>query len=775
MRTMVSSILVLAFAGMAAAQILPPVYYYGFEPGQDPGPAWEAGKTQGDATATPSEQGREGHGIAIEAKSGSTAWSVALPVQPKSVYKLSGWIRTDDARLVDGKNIGVSIGVREYAGVGTPPLLGTNDWAEYYIIFDSGDHTEIHVECQLAGNGTGAGNAWFDDIRLDHLSQDNLYPAVRLHGDQTRDPISKYIYGQFIEHLGRCIYGGIWAEMLEDRKFYYSVGEKDSPWSALGAPDAVTMSTDKPFVGEHTPVVTLAEDANRGITQGGLGLVQGKAYVGYAILAGNGSAEIELAWGSGEQDRAVEKIDGIGEGYRKHAFRFTAGATTDDGHLSISAKGKGTLKIGTVSIMPADNIDGMRADTLAVLKELNAPVYRWPGGNFVSGYDWHDGIGDRDKRPPRKNPAWKGVEHNDFGADEFHRYLKEVNADGYLVVNSGLGTVEDAVEEVQYHLGAAGTPGGKKRAENGHRAPYALKFIGIGNEMYGDWQLGHMPIEDYIKKHNQFADALRKEAPKVEFVGVGDSGSNWSQNILKGAAANMDLLSEHFYCGARPEPIAHVLQIPDNIRQKAERHRSYFQQIPELRGKQIPICMDEWNYWYGPHRYGELGTQYYLNDALGIAEGLHAFYRATDAVFMANYAQTVNVIGCIKTSKTAACLDTTGVVLALYRREFGTLPIEIEGNSFPVDVAAAWTKDKSEITISVVNPTHEAYEVALGVEGMTFPTGGKRWSITGPETNAKNLPGETPEVTVKEEVLTGTVKALPAPPLSATLYRLKVQ
>ena len=155
-----------------------------------------------------------------------------------------------------------------------------------------------------------------------------------------------------------------------------------------------------------------------------------------------------------------------------------------------------------MSLMPADNVRGMRADTLALLKELDAPVYRWPGGNFVSGYNWRDGLGDPDRRPPRKNPAWKGVEHNDFGIDEYMAFCRMLGTEPYITVNSGLGVVQTAVEELQYANAAATTPMGKLRAENGHAEPYRVRFWAIGNEMYGNWQLGHMPLEKYVQKHN---------------------------------------------------------------------------------------------------------------------------------------------------------------------------------------------------------------------------------------------------------------------------------
>ena len=136
--------------------------------------------------------------------------------------------------------------------------------------------------------------------------------------------------------------------------------------------------------------------------------------------------------------------------------------------------------------MPKDNIDGMRADTIKLLKELNAPVYRWPGGNFVSGYNWRDGIDpDRDKRPPRKNPAWTGVEHNDFGIHEYIAFCRLINTEPMISVNTGLGKVEEAAKEVEYANGSADTEMGKLRAKNGSKEPFNVQFWCVGNEMYG--------------------------------------------------------------------------------------------------------------------------------------------------------------------------------------------------------------------------------------------------------------------------------------------------
>jgi alpha-N-arabinofuranosidase len=595
---------------------------------------------------------------------------------------------------------------------------------------------------------------------------------VSVEAGKTGAPISKYIYGQFIEHLGRCIYGGIWAEMLEDRKFYHAVGAGASPWKALGGADRVAMDKTDPFVGSHTPRLT----APGGLAQAGLALRKGRRYVGRVWLAGQAAAapvKVSLAWGDGQGDRQTVTVKALTARYARVPLAFVAGADTDRGRLEIVAGGKGRVLVGAVSLMPADNVRGLRADTLAVLKELDAPVYRWPGGNFVSGYDWKDGVGDPDRRPPRRNPAWKGIEPNDFGLDEFMTFCRLVGAEPYVAVNSGLGGVAGAVEELQYANAAADTPMGRLRAGNGHPEPYRVRWWGVGNEMYGRWQLGHMPLAKYVAKHNQFAEAMRKVDPAIKLIAVGDAGP-WSEGMMKQCAGHMDLISEHFYRREKKDLAAHVRQIPDAIRAKASAHRRYRRRLDALKGKDIRIAMDEWNYWYGPHVFGELGTRYFLKDALGIAAGLHEYARQSDLVFMANYAQTVNVIGCVKTSQTAAALETTGLVLKLYRRHFGTLPVGATADA-PLDVAAAWTADRKVLTVALVNPTLEKRDVTLKVAGARLSGAGRRWQIAGADPLAHNDPGQAPRVAIEEAKVSEAATRLWVAPCSVTLYALAVQ
>jgi alpha-N-arabinofuranosidase len=328
------------------------------------------------------------------------------------------------------------------------------------------------------------------------------------------------------------------------------------------------------------------------------------------------------------------------------------------------------------------------------------------------------------------------------------------------------------VEEVQYANGAPDTEMGKLRAQNGHPEPYGVKFWSIGNEMYGGWQLGHMPLEKYVRKHNDFAKAMRGVDPSIKLIAVGDAGK-WSEGMMQNCADHMDLISEHFYCQEKAGLASHVAQIPNAIRAKASAHRRYRQELDSLKGKEIRIALDEWNYWYGPHVFGELGTRYFLKDALGIAAGLHEYARQSDLFYMANYAQTVNVIGAIKTSRTAAAFETTGLVLKLYRQHFGTLPVATEVTP-SLNAMAALSEDHRTLTIGIVNPTMKAVDIPLEVKGADLTGSGTRWQIRGNDPMTHNDPDQTPKVRVEEDRVTGNANQLSVGPCSVTLFALEV-
>jgi alpha-N-arabinofuranosidase len=742
---------------------------------------WEPRTWAPEAVFKADPAGRTGsHSVMIASEKGADAsWITTVPIRPFSRYRLSGWVRTEN--LVPGTSKGALINIHGVRAWQTPAVVGSRDWTRVETEFDAGANDALEVTCLFGGWGKATGKAWFDDVQLTWVSGGELIPpAVRINARKTGAPISKYIYGQFIEHLGRCIYQGIWAEMLDDRKFFWPVGQGESPWKIVGPAAQVRMDKVKPFTGAHTPLVALSGKVEGGLFQEALAVIGGKEYVGRVILAGDpgtASVKVSLVWGPDPAQRQTLEVKDLDREYSTFPFTFKPGASTENARLEIVSAGRGSFKVGTVSIMPAENVGGFRPDVLALLKELDSPVYRWPGGNFVSGYDWRDGIGDRDRRPPRKNPAWQGVEHNDVGLHEYLNLMGILGADPYITVNSGLGDVKMAVEELQYVNGAADSPMGKLRAANGHPEPWGVKFWSVGNEMYGNWQLGHMPLSDYVRKHIQFAVGMKAVDPSIKIVAVGAVG-RWDETMLAEASNHMDYLSEHFYVGEKPGLLSHASQVPHEVRRIAEAHRKYRATIPTLKLKEVSVALDEWNYWYGPDLYGEIGVRYFLKDALGVAAGFNEYARQSDIYFMANYAQTVNVIGAIKTSKTAAEFDTTGLVLKLYRKHFGTIPVEVIGPvpAAPLDLMACWKDEaKKVLTVSIVNPTRREQTVKLDFGNLSLEKTAKLYLITGSDPGLYNEPGKPLAVVIQEKEGAPFGKRVTVPPISVSLYEVAVK
>lgn len=639
---------------------------------------------------------------------------------------------------------------------------------------------------------------------------------LSLDGSRTGAPISKYIYGQFVEHLGRSVYGGLWAEMIEDRKFGREITDeykpfdianddygkpapflylKNSPWKVIGPKGTVTMDKANAYVGEWSPVIHLPGNGTEvGISQGNepfngaggfLAVEKGKKYVGRIVLSGDAEAgPVTVRLGnpgasSGIKQWSVERvIDAVGGEWKAYPLEFSSLPDSDQVILSIIAKGKGSFRIGAISLMPADNVKGWRADTLEELKKLNTPLLRWPGGNFVSGYNWRDGINpNRDKRPPRANPAWKNIEHNDVGIHEFMDLCDLLRTEPYVALNMGKGGVEEAAAEVQYIVGSPETPMGRLRAANGRKEPWAEKYWAVGNEMYGTWQLGWVPVDLYVLRHNAAAKLIKMEHPDGVLVACGDTNTKgWDRGMLTVCGEYMNLLSLHTYVHeVAADPFQHSVQLRDSIHDILRAFRGYKTSLPIVNERNIKVAFDEWNFWYGDYVYGELGTQYRLKDALGVAMGLHEFYRNSDIVELACFAQTVNVLGAIKTSRTAAVLEGSGEVLALYRHQFGTVPIEVKQPTPDLDISAAWTEDRKAITISIVNPTATARKVAVHLGKIAVEDAVTQWEITGPNPQSHNEPGGKPEVirAVEKKVTFGG--RLDAPAYSAELYRLELR
>ncbi len=670
------------------------------------------------------------------------------------------------------------------------------------------------------------------------LAADSAPVAVRIDASVTSAPINKHIYGQFLEHGGPIVNHGLWAEMIDDRKFYGPILDAEPPpptdprraflgrvrsWIRVGPADAVTLAKEDAYVGEHSPLLRVNESDPVGFQQGGLALLKGKQYKGHIVLAGDSRATVTVtvAWGDDEKARNVTTLQNLTSNYTRYPLEFTAPVTTDDARIEIVGRGQGTVRVGVLSLMPADNIEGFRAEAVAALKQIDAGVYRFPGGNFVSAHEWRYAIGPRDKRPPIYDPVWKAVQPNDVGTDEFLALCRLLDADPYITVSAGFGDAWSAAQLVEYVNGDVSTPMGKLRAENGHPEPYGVKLWGIGNEPWGDWQFGAMPISQYVWKHNEFAKLMRKVDPSIVLVGGGAlpktmttakqaqrfgsspipeplSEADWSGRLLQHSHEYMEQLSEHFYAYAATrfdlekgeqvpteEPLIDVLRKAANhVRLSVEQYREYENLIPELKEKRIPLNIDEWALTGFPWNSYKV--------APANAWTLHEMIRHSDVIHAAAYTFGTSLLSA---TRNQAQLNPAGQVFQLYSRHFGRIPVKVSGDNpqpapkwpvggeqpsvnagsdtYPLDVVAALSEDRQTLTVAVLNPSDTDQRMQLQIDGVKT-RGGKLHRLAHPDIEYVAVPGKPSAVKIQEQSLSRTPQSVIVPPYSMSIYSLRV-
>ena len=311
---------------------------------------------------------------------------------------------------------------------------------------------------------------------------------------------------------------------------------------------------------------------------------------------------------------------------------------------------------------------GFRKDVLEAARGLRAPVLRWPGGNFVSGYHWVDGIGPKDQRPRRLELAWHGEEPNRFGTDEFIEYCRALGAEPYICVNMGTGTMDEAQSWVEYCNGSGNTYWANLRRQNGHSEPYGVKYWGLGNEQYGHWQIGALSADDYVKKAVEFAKVMKWTDPSIQLVSCGNSGwSDWDATVIEGLAPFVDYHSVHIYTGS-DDYYSNVFA-PHQAERALRVSGALIERVRYTKGIERPIYVayDEWNVWFRARSHEtSLEERSTLADALAVATYLNVFIRYCKTVRLANLAQMVNVIAPIFTSPSGLFLQTIYHPLRLY-------------------------------------------------------------------------------------------------------------
>ncbi|MEW5869266.1 MAG: alpha-L-arabinofuranosidase C-terminal domain-containing protein [Chloroflexota bacterium] len=427
----------------------------------------------------------------------------------------------------------------------------------------------------------------------------------------------------------------------------------------------------------------------------------------------------------------------------------------------------------------------LRPDTLALIQALRPPLVRYPGGNFASGYHWEDGIGPKEQRPPRFDQAWNAPESNQVGTDEFMAFCAKVGCDPFLVVNDGSGTPEEAARWVAYCNQPAQSEQGQRRAANGQAAPYNVHLWGVGNEVWGEWQIGHTGPQAYTARLRQFAQAMRQADPTIRIVAVGsgvlsdapdDPGRIWNRAVLEGAGDLIDDLSFHLYQPDREgwqerydlEALHHsVCAAPLTVESIVRRMAA--QIATHAPGRRIGVAFDEWNLWLPPPADAQSMHQvvYTLRDALYAAGMFNAFHRQCQALSMANLAQLVNVLPLIVTDERSAYVTPLYHAFRLYQhmQPLALRPqVQVAAFDSPalgnidaqsgvpyLDVTATRDQAGQRLVLGVVNRhPQRAVRARLSWRGFAGLRPGKAWLLSATDPLAANSFAAPQSVNVRE-------------------------
>ncbi|HEY7925405.1 MAG TPA: alpha-N-arabinofuranosidase, partial [Vicinamibacteria bacterium] len=352
---------------------------------------------------------------------------------------------------------------------------------------------------------------------------------------------------------------------------------------------------------------------------------------------------------------------------------------------------------------------GFRTDVVSEVKALGVPIMRYPGGNFVSGYNWQDGVGPKDKRPTVLERAWNSLETNQFGTNEFIEWCKLVATEPLLAFNLGTGTVEQGVAYVEYCNVAKGTKWSELRRAHGYDAPHAVRYWCLGNEMDGPWQMGTMTAREYGRKARDAARQIRVIDRELKLIACGSSNTVmptylvWDREVLEECYDQVDAISLHNYYGNTPalsgNDSARYLAMNLDMERQIQEIGAVCDYVQAVKRspKRLWLSFDEWNVWYrargGRFANGEgkfaprlLEEEYNLEDALLVGGFVNTLLRQAERVRLACLAQIVNVIAPLVTNETSVLRQSIyhPYAWALKYARGRVLELELESESYPI-------------------------------------------------------------------------------------------
>ena len=622
--------------------------------------------------------------------------------------------------------------------------------------------------------------------------------------------VSPYIFGQNIEYEHGTISGGeqnqddahglhtggLWAEMLRDRKFEEGDLDADGVANAWVPEELVTnhywelhggqgrydrywIDHQEYFGGGAAQAIEVYGDGSQhtSIYQVDLNFSKDRSYHFYVYLKrrGSGTAWVEFER-LGASQYARHNFPEVSEDWQKYSAEFTAPEDTDSGRVRIGVQGNGVFWIDSASLMPADNYHGMRRDVIGALKPLSVPLIRYPGGCFADTYHWKDGIGPRDRRPERWSPKWNEWEPNDFGIDEFMDFATQLGSDIHITTDYLSGTPEEAGDWVEYTNGSTGTALGRLREQNGHPAPYGIKLWAVGNEsqeLCSDEYFGANKIEDYVKRFQQYRSAMQKADPSVRVMAAGAPPGplRWNSDML--GLMPVDLLAASIYTGegGRQDNFdTKIMDLEHFYRHVVAEPLDFDDQLSEIITNldgHIPqdrplVAVTEYQAWWLTERVDE---DFRLANALYLAGVFHELMRRSAQVFLAEVESLINVQGIVEVSQTSLKLTPEYFAFLLYRHHTGTSVLatstvcpttQFDAELPTLDSLATLSADGRTLYLAVINRSEDQdLDTEIRVSGRKVGAGQsvRAFELNGKDKVAANPFGSSENVNIREKAV----------------------
>ncbi len=409
---------------------------------------------------------------------------------------------------------------------------------------------------------------------------------------------------------------------------------------------------------------------------------------------------------------------------------------------------------------PHADEQGFRTDVLDALRRLKMPLVRYPGGNFVSGYRWQDGVGPREERPARMDLAWHVIEPNTFGSNEFIEFCHKLDTEPYFVVNCGDGSMREARDWVEYCNGTQDTTLVRLRRQHGYAAPHNVRYWGVGNEVDGPWQIGYKTPDEYARALTEYAKVMKWTDPSIRIVANGVT--HWEARdfvergraILEQAGDLIDYIALHWYVDNDSGDFATYMTLSELFEDRLSAYEGLMRAVMFERGitRPIGIAVDEWNVWHRADLDSAEhdGVIYTLEDALVVAMHLNAFIRHARTVRMASIAQIVNVLAPVYTRPDDLFLQTIFYPFELFSTLAGPTALDIhwDGATFSagehtglrvLDVSATLDEGRRELVLFVVNRSEtDAAETTIQLTNARATGEATMHIVNGPDIKTRN-------------------------------------